>query len=91
MEVTILVNEKNTLEVELKGMDHSLAQILAEKLSAGKDVEFAAYKVEHPLIGHPKIILKAKRGEPMKIVLETLSEIKNEVSTFKSEFVEMVK
>ncbi len=91
MEVRILVNEKNTLEMELIGADQSLAQLLAEKLGSDKDVEFASYKVEHPIIANPKLIVRTKKGEPGKIVLEKLAELKSEVAEFRKQFLDIAK
>ncbi len=91
MEVKILINEKNALELEMAGADQSLAQLLAERLNEDKDVEFASYKVEHPIIGNPKLFVRTKKGEPAKIVLDKLAEIKKEVSEFRSQFSDIVK
>jgi DNA-directed RNA polymerase subunit L len=91
MEVKILVNEKNTLEMDLGDVDQSLAQLLAEKLNEDKDVEFASYKVEHPLVAAPKLYVRTKKGDPSKLVLEKLEEIKKEVGEFKSQFLDIVK
>jgi|WetSurMetagenome_2_1015567.scaffolds.fasta_scaffold400702_2 DNA-directed RNA polymerase subunit L len=91
MEVKILTNEKNVLEMELKGADPALAQLLAEKLGEEKDVEFASSKVEHPLLGEPKLYVRMKKGEPAKLVLEKLEEIKKEVLDFRTQFKDIVK
>lgn len=91
MEVKVLLNEKNTLELELGNADQSLGQLLAEKLSAEKDVEFAASKVEHPLLGSVKLMVKTKKGDPAKLVLEKLDEIKAEVSDFRKKFNDIAK
>jgi DNA-directed RNA polymerase subunit L len=91
MEVRILINEKNVLEMELGDVDQSLAQLLAEKLSEDKDVEFASYKVEHPLTAPPKLYVRMKKGEPAKLVLEKLDELKKEVAEFKGQFKGIVK
>lgn len=91
MDVKILTNDKNVLEMELKGADQSLAQLLAEKLSGDKDVEFASFKVEHPLVGEPKLYVRMKKGEPGKLVLEKLDEIKKEITEFKAQFKDIVK
>ena len=91
MEVKILVNDKNVLEMELGDADQSLAQLLAEKLSEDKDVDFASYKKEHPLIGSPKLYVRTKKGEPAKLVLEKLEELKKEISEFKDQFKGIVK
>ncbi|MEW6721686.1 MAG: RpoL/Rpb11 RNA polymerase subunit family protein [Candidatus Micrarchaeota archaeon] len=91
MDVKVLVNEKNVLEMELTGVDQSLAQLLAEKLSGEKDVEFASYKMEHPLLAEPKLYVRTKKGEPGKLVLEKLEELKKEVSEFREQFRDIVK
>lgn len=91
MEIKILVNEKNVMELELTGVDQSLAQLLAEKLSDDGDVEFASYKMEHPLIAHPKVFVRTKKKEPGQIVLEKLEEIKKEVADFRDQFRSIVK
>lgn len=91
MEVRILINEKNTLELEMVGGDQSLAQLLAERLNEEKDVEFASYKVEHPIIGNPKLYVRTKKGEAGKLVLEKLDELKKEVADFKGQFSDIVK
>jgi DNA-directed RNA polymerase subunit L len=91
MEIKVLINEKNTVELDLAGVDHSLAQMLAEKLNEEKDVEFASYKVEHPLVGTPKLYLRTKKGEAAKLVLEKLEEIRKEVLDFRGQFQDIVK
>ncbi|MEW6036492.1 MAG: DNA-directed RNA polymerase subunit L [Candidatus Micrarchaeota archaeon] len=91
MEMKVLLNEKNTLEMELTGADQSLAQLLAEKLNDEKDVEFASYKVEHPLVTSPKLIVRTKKGEPAKLVLEKLEEIRKELADFRGQFSDIVK
>ncbi len=91
MVVKILVKEKNVLEIDLGDIDQSLAQLLAEKLSDDKEVEFASYKLEHPVVGTPKIYIRTKKENPEKLVLEKLEEIKKEVTDFKKQFQDIVK
>ena len=91
MEIKILVNEKNTLEMDMSDVDQSLVQLLAEKLCQDKDVEFASFKVEHPVIGNPKLYVRTKKGDPAKLVLEKLDELKKETADFKKQFLEVVK
>jgi DNA-directed RNA polymerase subunit L len=86
MAVKILINEKNTLEMDLGDPDQSLAQLLAERLNEDKDVEFASYKMEHPYMATPKLIVRTKKGDPAKLVLEKLDELKKELSEFRKQF-----
>ncbi|MBD3210829.1 hypothetical protein GF318_05590 [Candidatus Micrarchaeota archaeon] len=91
MEVKVLAKEKNVLELELEGGDRSLAQVIAERLNQEKDVDFAAYKVDHPLVSDPRLYVRTKKGDPVKLVLDTLKEIKKEVADFRKQFVEISK
>jgi len=91
MAVHVLVQEKDTVELEFEGIDQSLAQLLSEKLNEDRDVEFAAFKVDHPLVGRPRLYLKVKKGDPVKLIESKLEEIRAEVADFKRKFLEIVK
>ena len=91
MEVKVITKEKNVLELEFDGADQSLAQVLAQKLNDDKDVEFAAYKLEHPLIAQPRLVVRTKKGDPSKLLLSKLKELKDEVADFKKQFLEIAK
>ncbi|MBI5223798.1 hypothetical protein HY990_05240 [Candidatus Micrarchaeota archaeon] len=88
--VKIIKKEKDNIEVELGGMDQSLAQMLAEKLSARSEVEFAAYKLDHPIVASPMIIVKTKKGDASKILLEAIKELKEEISEFSEKVGEII-
>lgn len=89
MEINILVKEKNVLELELVGVDQSLAQIISEKLNTNKDVEFASFKVEHPTQAEPKLYIRTKSGDPSKLVLEAIAEVKKDIGDFRKQFTDI--
>ncbi len=91
MEVKIISNEKNVLELELVGSDTSLAQLISERLNQEKDVEFSSFKMEHPLLAHPKLYVRTKKGDASKLVLEKIDEIKKELADFRKQFTEISK
>lgn len=86
MEIEIISQEKNVLEFKIVGADEILARLLAEKLTEDKDVEFAAYKQDHPLIKSPSVVVKTKKKKANELVLEKLEEIKEEIVEFKKQF-----
>ncbi|MEK6981407.1 MAG: RpoL/Rpb11 RNA polymerase subunit family protein [Candidatus Micrarchaeota archaeon] len=86
MEIEIISEEKNVLEFKIVGCDEVLARLLAEKLTADKDVEFAAYKLDHPLIKSPCVVVKTKKKKAYDLVLEKLEEMKDEIVEFKKQF-----
>lgn len=91
MAVHVLAKEKDVIELEFEGMDQSLVQLLAEKLSAEKDVEFAGFKVDHPVVGKPRLYVKARKGDPVALIAAKLEEMREEVKDFKQKFLEIVK
>ncbi len=91
MEVKIIKNEKDTLELELVGADQSLAQMLAVKLNKEKSVDFASYKLEHPLLAHPKLFVRVTKGDPVKLVLDAVDELTKDTEEFKKQFSDIVK
>jgi|TARA_B100001971_G_C18259056_1_gene584932 DNA-directed RNA polymerase subunit L len=60
MEVKFLRDENTELEIEIKGEDHTLCNALTSALRSNKNVITAVYKIEHPLLGYPKIYIKTK-------------------------------
>ncbi len=86
MEVNILNYEKTTLEFELVGAERAIPEMLTNKLSENSGVEFVSYKVEHPLIGNPKIIVKTKTKDALELTLTAVEDIREEVSQFRKAF-----
>lgn len=88
MEIKMLKNEKNVVEFEMVGADIALPQLMVAKLNAEKDVEFAAFKKEHPLVGNPIVVVKTKKKDALTTVLAIVETIKEEVEEFKKQFKE---
>ena len=92
MKLNFIVKEKNTLEAEVEGFDTSLLNGLVEKLSGMKNVEFVAYKVDHPLVGTPKLIIKTKGStDAASVAIKALEELEAEAQEFRKKFSEMLK
>ncbi len=60
MELKVIREGKYDIEFELSGGDHTLCNALREALVANEDVEVAAYSVENPLLGSPRMLVKTK-------------------------------
>ncbi len=90
MEIKMLKKEKKEIEFELGAdQDTTLAEILVFKLNQNSDVEFAAYKIDHPLLNGPKIILKTKKGDPVKVIEKAIDELKKEIADFRAQISKM--
>jgi len=66
MKLNIIKEDEEGFEMEIEGEGHTLCNLLVASLNKNDDVEFAAYRIEHPLIGTPKIFLKLKNTEKKK-------------------------
>jgi len=77
----IITDKKNELEIEITGETHTLCNTLRKTLMEDKDVESAAYVIEHPIIGEPKLYIKAKN--PKKSLKNAAETIKSRCEEFK--------
>ncbi len=77
----IIKDTKNEFEIEITGESHSLCNALRKTLMEDKDVEAAAYVVDHPIIGEPKLYLKAKN--PRKSLKKAATTLKSRCEEFK--------
>lgn len=88
MSMKIIKDTKNELEIEITGESHTLCNTLRKTLMEDKDVESAAYIMEHPIIGEPKLYLKAKNPrkslkKAAKTIKSRCNEIKKQINTSK--------
>ena len=84
----IITDKKKELEIEITGETHTLCNALRKTLMGDKEVEAAAYVVEHPIIGEPKLYVRAKNPrKSLKKAAETLQsscdEFKNLIESSK--------
>jgi DNA-directed RNA polymerase subunit L len=86
MEVRIVKDEPYELSLELVDGEHSLLQMLVEKLNKEKSVDFAASKVTHPLVANPVFTIRTKRVKAKELVMKKLEEMKKEVEGFDAKF-----
>ena len=91
MEINVLNSDKKMVEFEISGVDYTLPQLLTEALNNDKDVEFAAYKLDHIVNARPRILVKTKKGDPVDVVVEKLEELKGQVADFRKHFKEALK
>ena len=69
MEINILEESKNKLQFEIKGESHTLCNALKDELQKNSKVKATSYKVEHPLVGVPKMIIETDGSESPRAAL----------------------
>lgn len=77
----VISDKKNELEIEITGETHTLCNALRKTLMEDNDVEAAAYVIGHPIIGEPKLYIKAKN--PKKSLKKAAETLKSRCEEFK--------
>ena len=92
MEINVLEESKNKLVVEIKGEGHALCNALKTELWKNKKVKVAGYNIAHPLIGIPKLIIETEPGgDPKKLLVEAIKNVKKDADAFLKSFSKKVK
>ncbi|MBC7129285.1 MAG: DNA-directed RNA polymerase subunit L [Thermoplasmatales archaeon] len=78
MEIKIKKDNGKEIEFELIG-EKTILNPLKQKLLQYEEVEYAEWRVEHPLISNPEFYLRVNKGNAKKILKKAIKEIKNEI------------
>lgn len=83
-DIEIIHSTKLELEIVTHGESHTICNALRKYLMEDEDIDFAVYGIDHPIVGEPKITIKAKRTKnPKKALLKAASQLKEDANEFK--------
>ena len=92
MEIKVLEEKKNRLVLEIKGEGHAFCNALKKELWNDSHVKVAAYKIKHPLVGVPTMVVETDGKEtPKKALTEAAKRLSKLTDKFKSAFLKGVK
>ncbi|MBU1201106.1 MAG: DNA-directed RNA polymerase subunit L [Nanoarchaeota archaeon] len=88
MEIKFIEDTKYKVIFDIKGTSHTLANSLKKELWNDEDVKVAAYNVEHPLIGIPRVIVETSAGkkDARTAVLDAIDRLKKKNKDLASKF-----
>ncbi len=89
MEIKVLEDAKDKFVVEIVGEGHGFVNALKRELNKSKNVKAAGYRVSHPLVGVPKLIIHGKDGK--KQLVEAAKGLKKQSDDFLKAFKKSVK
>lgn len=89
MEISILEEGKGSLEIEIKGEDHTLCNVLRDELWNHK-VEISAYNIEHPLVSEPTLMVQGT-GDLKKKFVSASNSLRKLFKEIKDNFDKAVK
>jgi len=92
MELEVVEQSKNRLVVNMKGCNHTFANLLRKELWHNKSIDSAGYYIEHPLKNVPRMIVETKGSEtPKQAMLKAAQAIKKFNETLRKDFKKEIK
>ncbi|OKY79214.1 MAG: DNA-directed RNA polymerase subunit L [Candidatus Methanohalarchaeum thermophilum] len=91
MEIDVKKKNKNEMEIELIGEDHTLANLLKEELLSDSRVQIASYNKEHPELSNPVLHVKTKKEDPKEVIDEITEDLIKSYENLNQEFKEINK
>jgi DNA-directed RNA polymerase subunit L len=91
VEVKVVSKSERELVLEITGEDHTLGNMLMREALKHPSVEYAAYRIPHPLKNIMEFTLVVKEGANLPAVLaEIISSLKNQIAEFKKAIEEVL-
>jgi DNA-directed RNA polymerase subunit L len=91
MELKFLEDKKNRIVVEVKGETHTFISALTDELWNDDSVKVAAYRIDHPLIGVPRIIVETTGESATEALSKAVQRLKKKIETLGSAAVKAIK
>ena len=92
MELKVLSLTDNELEIEVVGENETLLNPIKQALLADKDVDFAEYIIEHPLLSRPKIFVRTRgKTKPQVVLKRAMKSLIADYDAFEDAFVAQLK
>jgi len=86
MEIKILNGDKNRIEFEVIGEDHTLCNAVRNELWNQDNVTVSAYNIKHPLISNPVMLVEVSKGDPKTALNSAVSSLKKQIKELKDIF-----
>ncbi len=83
MNINFVEDKKGLVVFEVRGVNHGFCNLLKDELTKDNSVELATYKIDHPLVGVPKI--RVEGTDAKASIKKAVKNLKKEVETFKKE------
>ncbi len=84
MEIQFLKKQTNSIEFKLMGETHTFANLLKSHLVDDPNVEFVAYKLEHPMDKDALFILRTKSKPAKTVLLDAAKRVQEDLKELQS-------
>jgi DNA-directed RNA polymerase subunit L len=82
MEVVVKRETKKEFEFEVIEND-TILNPLKQRLLMNKDVEYAEWSVDHPLLSNPTFYVRVKKGGAKQAVKKAIKELKEDIDALR--------
>ena len=86
MEIKLLNEDKNRIEFEVIGEDHTLCNAVRNELWNQDNVNVSAYNIKHPLVSNPIMLVEVSKGDPKTALNSAVSSLKKQIKELKDIF-----
>lgn len=86
MQLDVKKMSSSEMHFVIKGERHTIPNLLRETLLQDDAVEFAAYKLPHPLGSDAEFIVKTKGKNPKKAIADALKKMGKQFTEFEKAF-----
>ncbi len=83
MDIRFIEDKKSSIVFEVEGVSHGFCNLLKEELTKDKSVTLATYRIDHPVVGVPR--MRVEGSDPKKSVKAAIAALKKETASFKKE------
>jgi DNA-directed RNA polymerase subunit L len=92
MKINILNRSENELRIEIVGEGHTFCNVLQDALLKDKHIDYAGYRIPHPLISNPIFYIRTKKTKtPKDALMEAVKRVNTEAKKIREAFEEALK
>lgn len=91
MKIRILEKSEKSMRFEIIGEGHTFCNLLRDFLLKNPDVDFAAYKIDHPLVSNPVFYVRTRESRPEEALKKAAEDVIRALEEFKEKFSSVMK
>ncbi len=85
MDIDFIEKESTKIKFIVTGESHEVLNLIRKELFEDSSVDFAGYKIDHPLTKKAIFTVSTKRKSPKKAISDAIDRIKKKLSDFETE------
>lgn len=84
MEMNVIEEKKNKLVFKVEGAGHTICNIIKNELSKNSNVKAVAYKIDHPLVSVPQMVIETNgKVSPRAAVKKAIDSLSKDADKLK--------